>query len=114
MGRDALKRLNLSDLGRGEKKRPFLKKTLVSLHFLQYLSLMQDALTLTIGSKVKVSFFSNSGERKSDQGERKTLEGIVIKEATLAKTTQQYVVTLETAKGPRSFPCHTVTSLVIA
>lgn len=78
-----------------------------------YLSFMQDAFTLTIGSKVKVTFFSNSGERKSDQGERKTLEGVVVKEATLAKTTGQYVVTLETAKGPRSFPCHTVTSLVI-
>jgi hypothetical protein len=78
-----------------------------------YLSFMQDAFSLTIGSKVKVSFFSNSGERKSDQGERKTLEGVVVKEATFAKTTQQYVVTLETAKGPRSFPCHTVTSLIV-
>jgi hypothetical protein len=71
------------------------------------------ALSLTIGTKVKVNFFSNTGERKGDQGEKKTLEGVVIKEATLAKTTQQYVVTLETAKGPRSFPCHTVTSLVV-
>ena len=74
---------------------------------------MQDAFSLTIGDKVKVSFFSNSGERKSDQGERKTLEGVVIKQATLAKTTGQHVVTLETAKGPRSFPCHTVTSLTV-
>ena len=74
---------------------------------------MNETLSLTIGTKVKVTFFSNSGERKSDQGERKMLEGVVIKEATLAKTTQQYVVTLETAKGPRSFPCHTVTSLVV-
>lgn len=74
---------------------------------------MNETLSLTIGTKVKVSFFSNSGERKSDQGQKKTLEGVVIKEATLAKTTQQYVVTLETLKGPRSFPCHTVTSLVI-
>jgi hypothetical protein len=74
---------------------------------------MQDAFSLTIGDNVKVSFFSNSGERESDQGERKTLEGVVVKEATLAKTTGQYVVTLETAKGPRSFPCHTVTSLTV-
>ena len=78
-----------------------------------YLLNMQDAFSLTIGDNVKVSFFSNSGERESDQGERKTLEGVVVKEATLAKTTGQYVVTLETAKGPRSFPCHTVTSLTV-
>jgi hypothetical protein len=74
---------------------------------------MQDAFTLTIGSKVKVTFFANSSERHSDQGERKTLEGVVIKEATFGEKAQQYVVTLQTEKGFRSFPCHTVTSLVV-
>jgi hypothetical protein len=74
---------------------------------------MNETLSLTIGTKLKVSFFSNTGERKGDQGERKTLEGVVVKEATLAKTTGQYVVTVQTEKGFRSFPCHTVSSLVL-
>jgi len=74
---------------------------------------MQDALTLTIGSKVKVSFFANSSHGGCDQGEKKTLEGTVCKVATYSEKSQQYTVTLETEKGFRSFPCHTVTSLVV-
>jgi len=74
---------------------------------------MQNALTLTIGTKVKVSFFANSSHGGCDQGERKTLEGTVCKTATFSEKSQQFSVTLETEKGFRSFPCHTVTSLII-
>ena len=72
-----------------------------------------QAHSLTIGQFVSVSFFSNSGERKGNQGEKKSLQGVVVKPATLAKTTEQYVVTIETEKGFRSFPCHTIISLEV-
>lgn len=71
------------------------------------------AHSLTIGQIVSVSFFANSGERNSDQGQKKTLQGVVVKPATLAKKMEQYVVTLETEKGFRSFPCHTITKIEI-
>ena len=74
---------------------------------------MKEALTLTIGSKIKVTFFANSSYGGCDQGEKKTLQGTVVKEATYSEKSAQYTVTLETEKGFRSFPCHTVTSLVV-
>ena len=74
---------------------------------------MNEALNLSVGQTVKVTFFANSAERVSDQGEKKTLEGVVVKEATFGERAQQYVVTLQTEKGYRSFPCHTVTSLTV-
>ena len=73
-----------------------------------------EAMHLKIGQNVKVTFFANSAERVSDQGMKKMLEGTVVKEATFGERAQQYVVTLDTAKGPRSFPCHTVTSLIVS
>jgi hypothetical protein len=78
---------------------------------------MKETLTLTIGTKIKVTFFANSshggGSGSCDQGERKTLEGVVVKGATWSEKSAQYSVTLETANGFRSFPCQTVSSLAI-
>jgi hypothetical protein len=75
---------------------------------------MQDILnSLTIGATVHVKFFSNSGERDTANGVKKELFGVVVKLPTLAKTTEQVVCTLDTAKGPRSFPCHTVSVLKV-
>lgn len=74
---------------------------------------MKEALTLTIGQNVKVTFFANSAHGGCEQGEKKSLEGTVVKEATYSEKSAQYTVTLETAKGFRSFPCQTVSSLVI-
>jgi len=74
---------------------------------------MKETLTLTIGTKIKVTFFANSSHGGCDQGEKKTLEGTVVKEATYSEKSAQYTVTLETAKGFRSFPCQTVTTLAI-
>ena len=74
---------------------------------------MKETLTLTIGTKIKVTFFANSSHGGCDQGEKKTLEGTVIKQATYSEKSAQYTVTLETAKGFRSFPCQTVTTLAI-
>jgi hypothetical protein len=74
---------------------------------------MNETLSLTIGTKVKVAFFANSSHGGCEQGEKKMLEGTVCKVATYSEKSQQYTVTLETEKGFRSFPCHTVTSLVV-
>jgi hypothetical protein len=74
---------------------------------------MQDILSsLTIGSTVRVSYFTSSGETVA-QGVKKTLEGVVEKAPAFAKTTEQWVCTLRTEKGPRSFACQTVTALTV-
>jgi hypothetical protein len=79
-----------------------------------YLNSMQDILnSLTIGATVHVKFFSNSGERDTANGVKKELFGVVVKLPTFASTTGQTVCTLDTAKGPRSFPCHTVSVLKV-
>ena len=75
---------------------------------------MQDILSsLTAGSNVnRVRFFKRSGERVNNNGEVAELSGIVVN-VKFAETTQHWVCTLETAKGPRSFPLETVSALKV-
>ena len=99
---------------KGAKKVKEKHKKACAVLWFCYASPMQDILSsLTAGSNVnRVRFFKRSGERVNNNGEVAELSGIVVN-VKFAETTQHWVCTLETAKGPRSFPLETVSALKV-
>ena len=57
-------------------------------------------LTIPNGSNIKVTYHASSNDRVNDNGQFKTLEGVLIESKACAAGTQ-YI--LSTAKGTRSF-----------
>lgn len=57
-------------------------------------------LTIPNGSNIKVTYHASSNDRVNDNGQFKTLEGVLVESKACAAGTQ-YI--LSTAKGTRSF-----------
>ena len=57
-------------------------------------------LTIPNGSNIKITYHASSNDRVNDNGQFKTLEGVLIESKACAAGTQ-YI--LSTAKGTRSF-----------